>query len=94
MKRYEWIMSIIITICTLGVMLSPISPFAIAEKVETTAARLDQKIINDNITAWQRQIFELELFYAKNPPMPDEVKRQIMELKMMIERARQQQGKG
>ena len=91
-----WILATLIAVGTLGAMATPYNPITVVSNQKMLAMRVDQHIINDNIAALQRQILELELWYKKNPPMPEPVKKQIFELQEQKRRLelRLQRGNG
>jgi len=62
-----------------------------ASELQLVAARLDQKIVNDNIRAVQQRIWDMEMYYKKMGQLiPPEVEQQIVQMKYDIEVMKQQ----
>ena len=64
------------------------------DQIQLVAARLDQKIVNDNIRYIQQRIWDIQMYYQKMGQLiPPEVQQQINKMEYDIKMLMQQLGK-
>ncbi len=56
-----------------------------SKDLELVAMRLEQKIAKDKIDYLQERVWQLKDYYMKNPPMPLEIRKEILMLETEIE---------